>query len=112
MQNLERDTLIDTLLESLETERYLRLPLLLTVIDELSAIEVLASAVAPAETLRLALERRAIDDVQFARSVRELRFFVNELRESAPVESGIRPRVLDVRRPSSVPFPFAAAPAA
>lgn len=100
MQNPERDSLVDTLLEALETERYVRAPLLLTVIDELSAMELVASAAVPAEELRVALEARAIDDAEFVRRVRALRGLVNDLREASPAESGVRPRVADTRRPS------------
>ncbi len=82
MQNPERDTLVDTLLEALETERYVRAPLLLTVIDELSALPPFASAAGPAEELRAALEARAIDDAEYVRRVRALRGLVKDLRPS------------------------------
>lgn len=36
MQGTHRDTLVETLLNSLQAERYMRAPLLMTIIDELA----------------------------------------------------------------------------
>ena len=36
MHSIQRDTLVETLLNSLEAERYMRAPLLMTIIDELA----------------------------------------------------------------------------
>ncbi len=100
MNTLHRGTLVETLLNALEAERYVRASLLLTVIDELSAAEPLAPAAACAERLLAALETAAVGDAEFVLRVTELREMVRELSAAASPESGIRPRVVDAHRPS------------
>jgi hypothetical protein len=71
IQSIPRDAIIDTLLNTLEAERYVRGPLLLEVIGELEAAK-RAEAAAAARTL---LEN--VDDEKFPDSVRELRQIVS-----------------------------------
>lgn len=73
MNTLPRHVLVDTLLEALEAERYVRVPLLLTVIDELSAEPPLAHAASDAVRLLGALERDELAASDFAREVGALR---------------------------------------
>lgn len=98
MHTLHRALLVETLLDALEAERHVRAPLLLTVIDELSACEPLAAAAPMAEQLLVALEKTAVADIEFVRHVRALRDAVRDLGK-AP-ESGVRSRVVDARVPS------------
>ena len=70
--------MIETLLNTLEAERYVRGPLLLTVADELDA----AGLEAAAQVAKLLLERvekKGISDVEFECEVRTLRLVVRSL---------------------------------
>ena len=73
--------MIETLLNSLEAERYVHGPLLLTVADELKSAG-LTPAAHVAEALLLRVEQRRISDVEFADEVRTLRVIVRSLRAS------------------------------
>ncbi|MBS2011330.1 MAG: hypothetical protein JST00_00345 [Deltaproteobacteria bacterium] len=74
--------MIETLLNSLESERYVRGPLLLTVADELKAAGLLPAAHV-AEALVARVEERRISDVEFADEVRTLRSIVRSLAPMA-----------------------------
>lgn len=73
IQSIERATIVEGLLNSLETERYVRGALLLEVIDELATSSLFADACAQARRLLASVEQREIDDAQFTRKVAELR---------------------------------------
>jgi hypothetical protein len=85
MHSIRRDTLVETLLNSLEAERYMRGALLRTIVDELTGDEGLEAAVAAASALLADLG--TIGEAQFAARIDVLRHLVRTL--SAP-ESGVR----------------------
>jgi hypothetical protein len=73
MKTLPRHLLVATLLDALEEERHLRVPLLLTLLDELEAEPPFAPAAAVAQGFLGALQRAEIDDADFACAIAELR---------------------------------------
>jgi|GEM_PF-2830790 len=86
IQTIHRETLVETLLNSLEAERYMRGPLLLTVADELSAPG-LEPAADVARALLARLEKSRMTDAEFRDAIRSLRQLVHSL---AVPESGER----------------------
>jgi hypothetical protein len=103
IQNIERETIVEMLLNSLEVERYVRGPLLQNVLDELSVDPRLSAA---ADLARSLLDR--VDDVEpaeWSRTIRELRLMV---RESAP-RSGVRAVRFSPSSSSSSSAPIAGA---
>lgn len=87
MQSIQREALVETLLNSLEAERYVRGPLLLTVVDELSASEGLEIAAEAARAILEAFRGGELGaESEFALRIRALRQLVRAL--SAPPESG------------------------
>ena len=98
IQNIERETIVEMLLNTLEVERYVRGPLLQNVLDELSADPRLSAA---ADLARSLLDRLdGVEAAEFHRTIREIRFLV---REASP-RSGVRA----VRFSSSAPIAGAA----
>jgi hypothetical protein len=73
IQSIRRETIALGLLNTLETERYVRGPLLVEVIETISQDERFAGAVRLAETLLDRLEEHAIADGEFVRAIGELR---------------------------------------
>lgn len=87
MHSIQRETLVETLLNSLEVERYVRGPLLLTAVDELSASDGLEIAADAARAILEALYAGELDaQSEFAARIRALRQLVQALL--APPESG------------------------
>jgi hypothetical protein len=72
----DREVLLDTLLNSLVAERYVRGPLLLTIVDELSAKASLAAAAAGRMLLE-AIESGEMIEAEFSRQVEALRRLVH-----------------------------------
>lgn len=70
--------MIETLLNTLEAERYVRGPLLLTIADELKAAG-LVPAAHVAEALLLRVEDRSLTEREFASEVNTLRLVVRSL---------------------------------
>lgn len=70
--------MIETLLNTLEAERYVRGPLLLTIADELKAAG-LVPAAHVAEVLLTRVQQRRISDPEFASEVATLRLVVRSL---------------------------------
>jgi hypothetical protein len=81
-------TLVETLLNTLEAERYMRGPLLLTIVDELSADEGLELAADAAREIASGLQVGALGESEFKARIVALRHLVQAL--SAPPESEVR----------------------
>jgi hypothetical protein len=84
MQSMRRETIVETLLNSLEAERYVRGALLSTIIDELRDAG-LDTAAAGARALLEGLERGLLGESDFVTCVENLRALVH----SATPESGV-----------------------
>lgn len=82
------ETLVDTLLNTLEAERYARGPMLLTIVDELCAGGGFEAAADAAVTILEGLEAGTLSELEFAPRVRALRHLVRAL--STPPESEVR----------------------
>jgi hypothetical protein len=76
MQTLERDVILDTLLNTLEVERYVRAPLLLSVLDELDATDRHAEAAALARQMLVALRSGRLRDDEFSGAIARLRALI------------------------------------
>jgi hypothetical protein len=100
MKTLPRHLLVATLLDALEEERHFRVPLLLTLLDELEAEPPLATAAAVAHGFLGALQRAEFDDVDFACAITELRARLRAPR-SVP-SAAASPRAPDQRAARSV----------
>ena len=74
-KSVHQELLVDTLLNSLEAERYVRGPLLLTLVDELSAAH-LRDAAATARALLVQVETTPMSDETFFEAITELRQMV------------------------------------
>ncbi|MDB5213657.1 MAG: hypothetical protein JWO86_1584 [Myxococcaceae bacterium] len=86
IHSIERATSVETLLNTLEAERYVRGPLLATIVDELSADAGLEIAAAAARAILDGLRAGAFGESEFVARVSALRDLVQAL--SAPPESG------------------------
>ena len=86
IQSIERATIVETLLNTLEAERYVRGPLLATIIDELSADAGLEIAAEAARAILQGLRTGKLPESDFTSRVGALRDLVQAL--SAPPESG------------------------
>jgi hypothetical protein len=87
--SIQRETIVETLLNTLEAERYVRGALLATIIDELSKDEELAMAAEAARSILAALRAGQLESEPpsaFAIRVGALRQLVQGL--TAPPESG------------------------
>jgi hypothetical protein len=88
MPSMHRAAHVETLLNTLEAERYMRGPLLRTIVDELRAREGLEPAANAAAGILEGLASGDLGESDFAARIRSLRHLVRELSE-AP-ESGVR----------------------
>ena len=79
MQGMHRDTLVERLLNTLEAERYMRGPLLLTIVDELCVSEAFAGAAEDARAILEGLESGMLVESEFASRVGALRRLVQAL---------------------------------
>ena len=86
IQTIERATIVETLLNTLEAERYVRGPLLATIVDELSADAGLEIAAEAARAILQGLRSGSLKEAEFTVRVSALRDLVAAL--SAPPESG------------------------
>lgn len=73
IQSIPRDAIVEMLFNNLEAERYVRGPLLLNIIDELSASESWRPAVEMARRLMRRLEAGPISEADFRARLGELR---------------------------------------
>lgn len=87
IQSIQRGTIVEMLLNSLEAERYVRGPLLLNVVDELSASESFAPAADLARDLLVAIESGPVSDAIFHTKLGELRECVRALANPGLTES-------------------------
>jgi hypothetical protein len=99
IHSIRHESIVETLLNSLEAERYLRGPLLLNVIDELASIDTFSRAAEFARRMFEAYEGGTIEDGDFIARVQELRGLVRML--SRP--PSLRPPISDAhsRAPAS-----------
>ena len=79
--------IVETLLNTLEVERYVRGPLLLNIIDELSASESWRPAVEMARRLVKRLEAGPISDTDFRERLGELRTCFGDLARQSDRET-------------------------
>jgi len=86
IQSIERATIVETLLNTLEAERYVRGPLLATIVDELAADAGLEIAAGAARAILQGLRSGGLPESEFRARVGALRDLVRSL--SAPPESG------------------------
>jgi len=84
--SIHGESIVDKLLNTLEVERYMRGPLLATVIDELSAAEGLEMAAEAARAILDGLKSGQLPESDFGLRVRALRQLVQAL--GVPPESG------------------------
>ncbi|MDB4941168.1 MAG: hypothetical protein JWP97_702 [Labilithrix sp.] len=73
---LDREQLLDTLLNCLAVERYTRAPLLSTIVDELSLSDQLSDAYAAASAMLLRLTTGQLVESEYAREVEAVRKLV------------------------------------
>jgi hypothetical protein len=88
IQSIQREAIVETLLNTLEAERYVRGPLLATIVDELSAGTGLELAADAARAILQGLEAGQLRESEFAARLRTLRELIKAL--AAPPESGER----------------------
>ncbi len=86
IHSIARATIVETLINTLEAERYVRGPLLATIVDELSADAGLEIAAAAARAILDGLRSRGFSEAEFGDRVSALRDLVQAL--GAPPESG------------------------
>lgn len=105
IQSIHCGTIVEMLLNSLEAERYVRGPLLLNIVDELSANESYAPAADLARDLLSAIERGPVPDAVFHTKLGELRECIRSvgrpgLAEPAETLARTTPRIV-TGRPAS-----------
>ena len=88
IESIHRETIVEMLLNSLEAERYVRGPLLLEVVDELSGTERFKPACDMAKRMLGTLEAGVMSDAEFKSRLDELRICV---RRSALARTSIAP---------------------
>jgi hypothetical protein len=86
--SMPRLTLVETLLNTLEAERYVRGPLLRTIVDELSCDAGLEMAAEAARAIVDCLDSGQLGESELGSRIAALRGLVQAL--SAPPESGVR----------------------
>jgi hypothetical protein len=106
IDSIPREVIVETLLNSLEAERYVRGPLLLTVIDELSGEARFGPAAEFAGVMLARLELVGGND--FVAQVAELRALVQDLARGGRLAPPAEARA----RPTPPPPPLVAASAA
>ncbi len=79
---MQRETTVETLLNTLEAERYVRGPLLLTIVDELSGREGLEGAADAARRILEGLESGELGEADFVTRIAALRQLVRALAPS------------------------------
>jgi hypothetical protein len=86
IQSIRKASIVETLLNTLEAERYVRGPLLATIVDELSADAGLEIAAEAARAILQGLQSGTLRESEFGARVSALRDLVQAL--AAPPESG------------------------
>ena len=87
IQSIQRETIVEMLLNSLEAERYVRGPLLLNIVDELSGSEALAPAAEMARRLLSTMTAGALTESDFQRQLALLRGCVHRLTRTGLVDA-------------------------
>jgi hypothetical protein len=82
IQSIHCGTIVESLLNTLEAERYVRGPLLCNIVDELSVSESYAPAATLARALLAEIERGPISDAVFQAKLGELRACVRDASRS------------------------------
>ncbi len=77
IQSMRPETIVETLINTLEAERYVRGPLLLTIVDELSCAKCFAPAAQAARAILESLESGQLAESEFASRVEALRQLVH-----------------------------------
>ncbi|MCL2776939.1 MAG: hypothetical protein FWD73_02970 [Polyangiaceae bacterium] len=80
-QCIERDAIIEPLLNSLEVERHMRGPLLVSLLAELSTCMKLSPAFVLASSMLRSFEEGALDDIAFGGQLDALRALVRTLSQ-------------------------------
>jgi hypothetical protein len=83
IQSMQREAIVETLLNTLEAERYVRGPLLLTLVDELSASVGLQIAAHAACATLDGLVSGRLREAEFVAQIRALRELVRTLGATA-----------------------------
>jgi len=92
MRTIPRATILDTLINTLEAERYMRGPLLVEVIAELRANERLAEAAELAGSLLASVETGLLRDDEFSGKLAQLRAVVRACFGEDPLPAPVRRR--------------------
>lgn len=87
IQSIQRGTIVEMLLNSLEAERYVRGPLLLNIVDELSGSDTFAPAAEMARSLLATMEAGRLSDSEFRIQLEELRSCVKKLSRTGLAEA-------------------------
>ena len=87
IQSIQRETIVEMLLNSLEAERYVRRPLLLNIVDELSGSDALAPAAEMARSLLSTMTTGKLSESDFRLRLVELRGCVQRLTRTGLVEA-------------------------
>jgi hypothetical protein len=87
IQSIQRETIVEMLLNSLEAERYVRVPLLLNIVDELSNSERLSPASQIARDLLASLEKGSVAEAEFRHGIQALRSCVQRLSKTGLSET-------------------------
>lgn len=87
IQSIQRGTIVEMLLNSLEAERYVRGALLANVVDELAGSESLAPAADLARELLVAIDSGPVADAVFHAKLGELRQYIRVLSGDVLPES-------------------------
>jgi hypothetical protein len=95
IESCHRETLVETLLNTLEAERYVRGPLLETIIDELSVGAGLETATKAARGILEGLESGQLVESDFVSRVGALRQLVQSLSAAPASESRAETRIED-----------------
>ena len=77
IQTIQREMIVDTLLNTLAVERYVRGPLLNTILDELAGRDGLQIAAEAARAMKLAYEAGELAEPEFATRIDVLRRLVH-----------------------------------
>jgi hypothetical protein len=89
INTIQREVIVEMLLNSLEAERYVRGPLLLNIVDELSGSDRFSPASEMAKSLLSMLEAGAVREEAFRTRIQELRTCVKRLSANGLSETPI-----------------------
>ena len=111
IQSMPRETIVETLLNTLEAERYVRVPLLNTIVDELCTREGLEKAAELARSILDRLQSGELVEAEFVARIEALRQLVQ--RPFGPDSQASREALARGPRPgAATPLPTSTASAA